>query len=291
MSALTKIFVVLHVIVSLMLASAVIVWANRQEPYKAEAALAKQKAAAAEQHAALVQQDIAKVVAQKLIAEQELSTQIVDAQAQVAQKAALVDAANVEVSKQKSLVDQLTVQLNSLAGQLDAKDKQVVATIAANTGIKATLDDMVKKYSDDERAITRLTNERNVVSKHDKYLVEVNTDLQTQLTQANEALRKYGVPVGGAAPDKPVLNSVPNVNINGVVRDYRTINGVPWATISLGSADAVTVGMKFNVVEGGKFLGYLVVEAVNTHDATGYLQGPLVTQVRPNVSEVRTQLN
>lgn len=293
MSALTKIFVVLHVVVSLMLAAGLIVFVNREPPFKNDALLAKQRAADADQRASLVQQQIAKIIAQKQISEGELAAQIVDYQAQIVQKAAAVDAASVEVARQKSLVDQLTVQNNSLAGQLSAKDQQVVATIAANTGIKATLDDMLKKYSDDERAITRLTNERSVLSKHDKYLVEVNADLQSQLTTANELMRKYGVPGAGGVPaaEKPVLNSIPSVNINGVVRDYRTINGVPWATISLGSADAVTIGMKFNVVEGGKFLGYLTIEAMNTHDATGYLTGPLVTQVRPNISEVRTQLN
>jgi hypothetical protein len=50
--------------------------------------------------------------------------------------------------------------------------------------------------------------------------------------------------------------------------------------------------MKFKVIDPAqkKFLGYLTIDTVGVHEATGRLDGPAVDQVRANVSEVRTQL-
>ena len=35
--------------------------------------------------------------------------------------------------------------------------------------------------------------------------------------------------------------------------------------------------------------GYFIVDKVNLHDATGFLKGDLVGQVRPNITVVQTQ--
>lgn len=294
MSALTKIFVVLHVIVSLMLAAGLIVFVNRQENYKVAAQIAQAKQASAERATALIQQDAAKVSAQKSVSETELASQITALNTQLTDSKKKIDDAAVAFAGKAAEVADRDVQITSLTAQVGAKDAQNAAQIAVDVKLQAERDDILKKYSDDERKITSLTNERDVVRKHDKYMAELYADIQDQLTKANEAIRKYNVPVGGAAAatsDKPVLNVTPNVNLIGVVRDFRMINGVAWATISIGSADAVTRGMEFKVVDGGKFLGYLTIDAVNTHDATGYMKGPAVAQVRPNVTEVRTQLD
>ena len=80
--------------------------------------------------------------------------------------------------------------------------------------------------------------------------------------------------------------------INGVVREVRTIAGLPYATISVGSADNVTKGMQFNIVQrNGAFLGKLTVDTVELNDATGRIAGPpdKLSLVQPGV-EVKTQL-
>ena len=295
MSVLTKIFVVLHVIVSLMLAAGLIVFVNRQENYKEAANAAKDRANTAERATVLKDQEVAKVTALKQVSEQELITQINDVNTKLAEALKSVDKSQTDLATKDAQIASLNAERQSMVNQLGAKDAQLAAQIAADVKLQGERDDIVKKYSDDERKITALTNERDVVRKHDKYMAELYADLQKQLDDANNLIRKYGVPAGGNGnavnTEKPVINATPNVNINGVVRDFRTINGVPWATISLGSADAVTRGMQFNVVDQGKFLGYPTFDAVNIHDATGYMKGPAVSQVRPNISEVHSQLN
>ena len=80
----------------------------------------------------------------------------------------------------------------------------------------------------------------------------------------------------------------PNANLRGVVRSLKNIGGQDYATISLGSADNVQKGMKFNVIGGNKFLGYLTIDSVDYNEATGHLEGPDLKSVRPG-SEVATQ--
>jgi hypothetical protein len=73
--------------------------------------------------------------------------------------------------------------------------------------------------------------------------------------------------------------------VNGVVREKRVIAGVPYATISIGSADAVTRGMRLRVLGGRggqEFLGYVDVTNVEPDEAIGKLSGPRVNEVTAN---------
>ena len=71
-------------------------------------------------------------------------------------------------------------------------------------------------------------------------------DLQKQITGMGGT---PGVAVG------PTLGG--GVPINGVVQAARPLNGIPYATINVGSAEQVTKGMVFQVIDRNKvkFLG------------------------------------
>ena len=69
------------------------------------------------------------------------------------------------------------------------------------------------------------------------------------------------------------------LNINGVIRATQTIAGIKYATISVGSADAVRKGTRFRVLggqNGNQFMGYLTVTSVEPHESVGRLEGPRV---------------
>jgi hypothetical protein len=292
-SALTKIFVVLHVIVSLLLASALIVFVNRQENFKETAKLAKEKQLLAESRVNLIVQDVAKVTAQK----DALATEL-----------------NNQINTLKTAIDTSTGTIAQLQGQLAEKDAAITQLTAANTSATAALavaqqdikarqeafntlfvekDKIQKELVEEGNKITELQNTKDVLTRTTSYNQEQVSGLETENNRLREVLRKYNIsPTGNQLPAGGAINSTPSVNINGIVRDFKNINGVPFATISLGSADQVTHGMKFNVIDPTKnqFLGYLTVDTVGVHEATGRLDGPAVDKVRPNVSEVRTQL-
>ncbi len=78
-------------------------------------------------------------------------------------------------------------------------------------------------------------------------------------------------------------------NIRGVVKAKMNVGGVDYATILVGSADSVTKGMQFRVIDRTRqqFLGYLTVDAVEPNESSGHLTGPAVTAVQKG-NEVRT---
>jgi hypothetical protein len=69
------------------------------------------------------------------------------------------------------------------------------------------------------------------------------------------------------------------------------INGIPYATISVGADAQVKQGMKFSVIDRdkGSFLGELTVGQVDEKEATGKLEGPHINEVHAG-TEVRTQI-
>lgn len=291
MSTLTKIFVVLHVVVSLLLASALVVFVNRQENFKATAAAAKQDAAQATALASLKAQEVAKIQGQKIAVVQEKEAQIAVLQNDVRTAQGTAGTKDEEVARLNSSITQLNTSLTSANAALAVAQGELKASHDAYASLRDEKDRDQKQLVDSNVRVTELTSQLDVTTRQNRFMAEQVTQLQTDNARQGELLRKYNIsptiaPAGGA------LNKTPSVNINGIVRETRKINGVPFATISLGSADAVTKGMQFNVINpGGSWLGYLIVDSVNFHDATGRLEGPGVQQVKINISEVRTQLN
>jgi hypothetical protein len=100
---------------------------------------------------------------------------------------------------------------------------------------------------------------------------------------------------GGLSVDQ--INNTPAnqaSRINGVIRGVQNINGIEYATVSVGSADGVSKGMQFNVInrDKGEWLGTLTVDRVDQNEAVGRLnlKGAVLGEIQPNHTEVRTQL-
>lgn len=293
MSALTKIFIVLLVVLSLLLSAGLIVFVNRQENYKAASEADKKKLAMAQEETRLVNSDILKIKDQAAASLTEKDSQIASLQKDVKTGQDTTTQRDGQISEQAANIAQLTAANVSTTAALSVAQADIKARQDAYNGLRDEDDKRQKAIVEDSNRITELTNSLEVTSKHDRFLAEQNTQLATQLASVNAILQKYNIsPSGNTLPAGGAINPTPSININGIVRDSRNINGVPYATISLGSAEAVTRGMRFNVVDPihNRFLGFLTVETVGVHESTGRMEGPLLSQIKPNVSEVRTQL-
>jgi hypothetical protein len=292
-SALTKIFIVLLVVLSLLLSAGLIVFVNRQENYKAASEADKKKLAMAQEETRLVNSDILKIKDQAAASLTEKDSQIASLQKDVKTGQDTTTQRDGQISEQAANIAQLTAANVSTTAALSVAQADIKARQDAYNGLRDEDDKRQKAIVEDSNRITELTNSLEVTSKHDRFLAEQNTQLATQLASVNAILQKYNIsPSGNTLPAGGAINPTPSININGIVRDSRNINGVPYATISLGSAEAVTRGMRFNVVDPihNRFLGFLTVETVGVHESTGRMEGPLLSQIKPNVSEVRTQL-
>lgn len=289
MSPLTKLFVVLLVVLSLLLSAATIVFVNVSTDYKGQMAIltTQKEAAVAEK--------------QRLVAEQETIRANADAEKGAA--ARRVEGIQQDLNKRgQELISAQTalaqatnqsqiaaVSNTSLAGALQGAQNTLSAIQAQLSEIRAANDKFATQNEQLNLAVTDLTNRLDVTERERRLLSEQLTEARGQSDKQGAMLRDMGVSPAQLASAGTRLSAPA---INGVIRDVKPIYGVQYARISVGSADNVVKGMQFNVInhDTQQFLGKLTVETVEQNEATGRLEGPLVGQVRTG-AEVKTQLN
>lgn len=289
MSPITKMFVVLHVVLSMLLTAGVVVFVNRVDDYAKTVADLKQQNTAANQKAA--QAGSAESAAKEALnkANADLQAQVQAATTERNNAAIALGAVNTQLAdatKQLAIVQADNSKYASLAQASQAAQSAYAAQV---TELRTTVDTLTKSKFELDTAVADLTNQRDVLEKQRRDLAEKVSMLDGQYKDAVAIMKDHNI-------DPTKLTSAPGIGrgappINGVVNEVRMIEQVPYATISVGSADAVVKGMEFKVLDRtkGDFLGVLTVESVDTNEATGRLDGPHVDQVRKGV-DVRTQL-
>ena len=288
MSALSKVFVGLLVVLSLLLSSAVIVWVNKTEDFKLLYNTEKTKCTLAKQ--ASLDASTAEGVAKQAH---------VDA---IKSFGMQIDALQAESKTKDSEISKKAVDNADLSGQLR---QQNIALVSATEAVKASEaqkklqaeqlaelrtanDKILKEKSDLGLALSDVTNRHDVVSREYKFVKEQLGETQKTGDTLLKQLKDAGINPNAAPAG--LTNGAPA--INGVIREVRTLDDQrQWATISIGSADAVQKGMEFKVIDrtSGSFLGILTVQSVQPNEAVGVLAGPKVADVKVG-NEVRTQL-
>lgn len=274
MSPLTKLFVVLLVVLSLLMTAGTVVYVTRENKQLSDLEAAKTDLAAAKDAAA--QNASALQAAQtNLAALQERMNQQTAANAQ-ALAAAQQQINDLQLQLATATANNATqeLQLTRLTEGMQASQgmaSQLTQTVAQ---LRQTNDQLVKRATEDSSAISDLTNRLEVTEAERRNLAE-------QLAQAQQG--------GNAGPAASRQGPVAAPDIQGVVRDRRNIGGIEYATISVGRADNVAPGMEFKVIgRQGDFLGTLEVDAVEANEASGRLRGPKVAEINTG-AEVRTQ--
>lgn len=289
MSPLTKLFVVLNVVLSLLLTAGTVVFVNQVEDFK---------------HT----NDVQKAQVNKLqAANSELETQVAAAQTReqstVSELNTQVEAAKQRVNEIQGGALQKDADLAQLKTQLAIQSADVTRmgeALKASEDTKAHLlqqvgdlrgsnDKLVAQNASLNQTVTDLTNKYEVVQRDLKFVSEQLTEAKTTADKQGAMLRDAGINQQQLASYTAPATGAPA--ISGVVRAVRPIAGIPYATISVGSADQVAKGMQFKVVGGdnGQFLGVLTVDSVELNEATGRLQGPKVGDIKAG-SQVKTQL-
>jgi hypothetical protein len=291
LSFLTKFFIVLHVVLTMLFVGATVVFVNRMEAFKDTGKDKDNK--------------IASLTKQVSDANSAAAMEHADALAVKTQAGVDLGRMREQRTKDQADIRDRDVRLAAVQQEKASGEARLQAAVSALKTAQTTVDTLQKQLTDTRTASDK-TQQQNTE------LLTANADLNSrlrtavqQLRNANEELesakneladaRNRG-PAGAAQPAAatdsgatPTTNS--EVAINGVIREQKTINGVNYATISVGSSDQVTKGMRFIVVDrkAGDFLGYLTVDRVEPNEATGRLDGPRVSDMKIG-SEVRTQL-
>jgi hypothetical protein len=299
LSLLTKVFVVSLAVLSMMFVAGVVVFVNKVEDFqayaKAQADLATR--AQTERNNAAADAQTARAEAEKAIAAANVRATAAEQAANTAQ--ADLQKAQGDVQQANLKVEQANVQVTTaLGGQKSAQEALKAAEVALNETRKQA-DDLQKKYNEAVVALSDQTNKLDVMRKQYQKSQEDIVALQ----QENTTLRNQGAaprPGGGQAPaagapgaaqpGSAQVASANGENLKGVVRTTKDIQGVKYATISIGSADNVQRNMQFKVIDrsANRFLGYLTIDNVDYNEATGHLSGPAIKDVRTG-TEVITQ--
>lgn len=288
MSPLTKLFVVLQVVLSLLLTAGIVVFVNRTNDFQASLLTAQQSLTESNARATAAEADAATAQATAEASVTAANSQIKDIQGQLASAQQQVADRDAQIAQATSSAALAAADQARLTDALKASENQKGKQSTVVASLRTDSDSLNKRNSDLNLSVADLTNRLEVANRE-------RNNFQEQLAEANTQSQNYikiikdlgGNPngVGGVAANLGAPA------INGVVRATNNINGIPYATISVGSSDNVVKGMTFNVIDRnkGQFLGQLTIDSVQPNEATGHLQGPRISQVHAG-TEVKTQL-
>ena len=284
MSPLTKLFVVLQVILSIALTAAVVVYVSREDGQLLALRTAQTTALSAqsERDAAVAAMNAATSNATALqermnSQSRELGGQVTAAQQQLADL-------NVQLAKANTSNATQALQITQLTEGLKAATDTTANLNTTVAGLREASDKAVREAAALNQRNSELANTLDVTEAERRNLAEQLAEAQQNNTRMSRIMKERGIDPN-IPSDRIAVAGIP---INGVIREKRDIAGVPYATISVGSADDVQRGMQFKVIQGDKFLGTLTVDSVEQQESTGRLQGPHVAEITPGV-QVRTQ--
>ena len=290
MSPLTKLFVVLLVIVSMLNAAAIVVFVNKAQPLQPQLDAANQQLAAERMQSA-------SNLAAKQKAEDQYNSESQQHQKDNTNSAATVGAVQSQLNEARVTIARLQADNTNMQGSLNTANNNVqLTTSTANklqdqvTQLRTSNDSLVKQNEEFGRRNAELTSTLESLQARQE-------ETQEQLAESKENMQKLSgaLKERGYDPDQilsaPVANGVGAPSIEGVVREKSVINGNTFVTISVGSADGVAKGMRFYVVDGPDFLGIVTIDTVDTDNSIGRLEGKpdKVAQVQKG-NEVKTQL-
>jgi hypothetical protein len=287
-SPLTKIFVVLHVVLSLLLTAGLVVFVNRTEQFSASLKTAQSASAAADARAQAVQNDAAASRETADAAVAAVNTRIREIQEQLTAAQGTIAERDAEVAKGSSAAALAAADTTRLTEALSASEAQKTSQAGQIAQLRSDNDRFEKNNADLNITVSDLTNKLDVANRERENFSEQLAQSKSENDNLNKLLKDNNINPNLQGGTQANLGAVP---INGVISDTRTINGIPYATISVGSADNVQKGMQFNVIDRlhGQFLGQLTVDTVEPNEATGRLDGPRISDVHAG-NEVRTQL-
>jgi hypothetical protein len=280
-------FVVLSVILSLLLTAATVVYVNKEDIQRDSLSKVKAQLDAKTQSETNLQNQVTTLQQNLLAATNQANQQanaagneLIKIQNDMSKLQVSLAEASSKSAQQQLDISRLTEALNATQAQASKQSDEIARLRTSN-------DTLVKQSADLNGTVSDLTNKLDVTERERRLLAE-------QLTQTKGENQRLGAIINGAhlSPEQQqVAVNRGGPSINGVVRDVRAIAGNQYATISVGSADSVTRGMEFKVVDRttGGFLGTLVIDTVEPNESTGRLFGPNVAAIKPGV-EVRTQL-
>jgi hypothetical protein len=279
LSTLTKLFVVLLIICSILLTAATVTFVNRVDDFQKERAGADGKIALLEQERNTAQSEASAARLREQQAQgdfnrarTEIEQQLNEARQQLGQREASINELKTKLAVQDATLTDLASAQKVAQQNVTDLQKRLDQIIAENDKVRLNNAELTGANTDLAKRLDATESER-------RFLAEQVNQLRSDIAQAHNVLRDRGITL-----DSMRQRPAAPARLTGVIRDVRRENGISYATISLGSAQGVRKGMQFNIIDQGRsdFLGVITVESVDQNEAFGRLDGPKLAQIRPD---------
>jgi hypothetical protein len=278
-SVLTRIFVGLLIVCSLLLTAAMVVFVNRTDDFHKAAVAAEEKMLSAQRGKDAAQRDADAARQRETEAIATANGKVSDLMGRIQQMSQEMASRDAEITdlKAKNGVAQGTI--TDQAGGLKAMGQNVADVSGRNKALTDENDKLRLTNADYVGANTDLTKRMEEAERERRFLNEQLNQSKSQLAQAINRLKEAGI------TDITTTRRAASVpDLNGIIRSVKTDEGHTYASISLGSKQKVEKGMEFSVIDQneGTFLGKFIVDSVDPDSAYGRLEGPRVQNVRPD---------
>jgi len=267
-SPLTKIFVMLLVVTSLLNAAATVVYVNKEQLTDLDYKSMALKYSALQRDYQSAQSDAATVRGQLVAAEQQAATE-------GAARQSALEKANADLAA-KDADYKLQLRNNeSLEANLQQLNAQLAIALSANKQDDQTISDLrdsnnklIQSQAENDAGLARQRELAETYGRQVEYLTE-------QMKKSGDLIKAYSAVISDHHLTVPTQQQVSYSGppVSGTVQDKQTINGVTYLTISVGSADNVQAGMEFRIVDSQsqppKFLGIMTVTQADVNSAVG----------------------
>ena len=277
MSPLTKAFVIVVAVLSILLVALVVPFVAKTQNFRALCDAEKNARAAAEQRAKNLQAEIALLLSKE-------SERIAD----LKNEAATLLADNSQLRREKSLLSDKVTQLEAQIAGLDAN----LASLTASTKLLAELQEATNEELNTSRA--KLVKQSVQVIE----LTDTNNELHAQLDgltrqiqrlkenahaaivkaeQLEDSIQRLPPEVrdeirAGNQRSGAIGRIVPDVPIVGRVTETRKIAGATYVEVDVGRNDGVEETMEFLIHRDRTFVGTMVIDKVDAAASAGRME-------------------
>lgn len=269
MSILTKVFVVLVAVLSIMLVTLVVPFVHNTQNYRQVAEEAKLDAAVASATAKVLQGENEAMAQREVQKVTELKSALQSLQENNGELIAKLASAEATASTEKAAKVQAEANLSRL---IAAEEQHAQIVKAMDAELQSRRPEMVKL----QRQIIEMIDRNNEISSQleaQNRLVRNNAEELTQqgvyISQLEEQLAKVSPESRATTAATPTGEFEASTTIQGTVTDVQKADDLTFAQINVGSSDGVQENMKFLVHRSGQYVGTLVVTKVDTKASAG----------------------
>ena len=274
MSALTKTFILLHVVMSMLLAAGLVVFVNRLDVSAQATKASTSRIARLEDEARIAQAEATTLRAAHTAITQQAQNQVEQLRAELAKASQDALALRGQIAELQSNSAQDKAALASANEGLKVAQQNQGTLQGQLADLRVSQDKLTQQFTEANLSINDLNNRLQTTER-------ARRDLAERLASVNDQLQN--TPQGGA--DQASGRIAPNTrnHVEGVIKERQVIAGRPYATISVGTNDAIAKNMRLNVIsQAGQWLGYVTVTSVDQEEAIGVLSGPRINEARSN---------